>query len=248
MKTKKILAWTLVLMMLLTSTPLIAFADGDKDWTTLQPGDVMADKRIVGYDSDGDPIVKLEVRGKPVKTDLGADVILIVDNSGSMGGNNGQITYTEECGGTVTKAYGTWYCNEDYRHSYGSGTTPSGTTVKSDGHGGWICTKPVTKTTHRIDLAKEASKAFVQSVLGADSKNEVALIGFSSGTKNSGTHLNETGSKPNTINFTTNYTMIETRITNMSADGGTNYTEALQKAIGYADSRANKDKPLYVVM
>lgn len=93
---KRMLAMMMAIVMVMTLLPTSALAVGDD--TGLQEGDVRATKALVvddnnqpAVDSDGYYTVQITVQGKPKQAENGsnADVVLVVDNSGSMGSSVG---------------------------------------------------------------------------------------------------------------------------------------------------------------
>ena len=105
---------------------------------------------------------------------------------------------------------------------------------------------------NRMDTAKNAGKRFADGILTDSSDNKMAVIGFFSekteyiGIWPFGHYVTypairyETGltDQPNTI---------KTKINEMRADGGTDYTAALTKAKQILDGRQDKNRPGYVV-
>ena len=186
---KKLLALILTFIMVLGLLPSVAFAEGEE-------GKVTTTKTLVSNtpDNDGNYTIKLTVQGNPVSHDVqpNADVVLVIDCSGSMKQNN------------------------------------------------------------RMDTAKKAGKKFADGILKKDSGNKMAVIGFSSyaeeyigvwpfGYLQTYPAIRyETGltDQPNTI---------KTKINEMKADGGTDYTAALTKAKSILDGRQDKSRPGYVV-
>lgn len=184
---KKSLALILTFIMVLALVPSVAFAEGEE-------GKVTITKTLVSDtpDADGNYTIKLTVQGNPVTQNVrpNADVVLVVDCSGSMKDNN------------------------------------------------------------RMSTAKKAGKKFADGILTGNSDNKMAVIGFSSEeTEYIGNYpyyviypaiRYETGltDQPNTI---------KTKIDEMRADGGTDYTAALTKAKQLLDGRQDKTRPGYVV-
>lgn len=97
--------------------------------------------------------------------------------------------------------------------------------------------------TKRIVAATNVSKEFASSILSYNG-NQVAVIGFSHDSKKGGTD-------PKAIKvsqeLTNNVNDVNTEIDKMKADGGTNYTAALDKAYTYLDNRSDKTRPGYVI-
>ena len=82
---KKTLALILTFIMVLALVPSVAFAEGEE-------GKVTITKTLVSNtpDNDGNYTIKLTVQGNPVSHDVqpNADVVLVIDCSGSMKQNN----------------------------------------------------------------------------------------------------------------------------------------------------------------
>lgn len=85
---KRLLTWVLVLVMTLSLLPLNVLAD---EVNPPVPGEVTATKSCTSTpDEDGNYTITLTVQGNPVPsidtmtTPANADVVLVVDNSGSM--------------------------------------------------------------------------------------------------------------------------------------------------------------------
>ena len=90
-KTKhRVLSLAMALVMIFTLLPATAFA---VEGTVLEPGEVKATKTLLSEepDADGNYTLVLTVQGKdkPVETKSNADVVLVVDNSGSMASSVG---------------------------------------------------------------------------------------------------------------------------------------------------------------
>ena len=87
---KRLLTWVLVLVMTLSLLPLNVLADEIPEPDNM-PGKVTATKSCTtAPDADGNYTITLTVQGNPVSstdtttTSANADVVLVVDNSGSM--------------------------------------------------------------------------------------------------------------------------------------------------------------------
>ena len=86
---KRLLTWVLVLVMTLSLLPLNVLADEIPE-TDNTLGKVTATKSVTGPDATGNYTITLTVQGNPVPstetmtTSANADVVLVVDNSGSM--------------------------------------------------------------------------------------------------------------------------------------------------------------------
>lgn len=235
---KRLLTWVLVLVMTLSLLPLNVLADEIPE-TDNTPGKVTATKSCTTEpDSNGNYTITLTVQGNPVPstdtmtTPANADVVLVVDNSGSM----------ESKVGTPCEAPKNSFKNID--------PLEIGALVQCqfcDAKYLWpfipdVCTGQ-TGVTKRIVAATNVSKEFASSILSYNG-NQVAVIGFSHDSKKGGTD-------PKAIKvsqeLTNNVNDVNTEIDKMKADGGTNYTAALDKAYTYLDNRSDKTRPGYVI-
>lgn len=96
---KRLLTWVLVLVMTLSLLPLNVLAD---EVNSPLPGEVTATKSCTAMpDEDGNYTITLTVQGNPVPstdttmTPANADVVLVVDNSGSMSTKTGESCNTQ---------------------------------------------------------------------------------------------------------------------------------------------------------
>lgn len=231
----------IVMVMTLLPTSALAAA-GDTD---LQEGAVRATKALVlneknepAVDADGYYTVQITVQGKPKQAENGsnADVVLVVDNSGSMSSSVGEPCNTpkeqfEEQDMIVWKSYTCPKCGAEYSKTLLWDTRPEKCTGQ-------------TGTIPRIDAAKAVGKEFANSILAAGTGNQLAVIGFAHNEDRGGVD-----EKALTVsqNLTTDKNLIDTKIDQMKADGGTNYTAALAKAQEYLNNRSDKTRPGYVI-
>lgn len=235
---KRLLTWVLVLVMTLSLLPLNVLADEIPE-TDNTPGKVTATKSCTTEpDEHGNYMITLTVQGNTVPstetttTSANADVVLVVDNSGSMETNVGEL------------------CNEP-KASFRN-RTELGLSVYCPICGAWywkdfapdFCTGQKGKTP-RINAAKNVSKTFADSILKEGSGNQIAIIGFAHGSISGGTDENAiTVAQP----LTSDMNAVKDTINIMKADGGTNYTAALNKAYEYLSGRpANTTRPGYVI-
>lgn len=240
---KRLLAMMMAIVMVMTLLPTSALAAaGDTD---LQEGAVRATKALVlneknepAVDADGYYTVQITVQGKPKQAENGsnADVVLVVDNSGSMSSSVGEPCNTpkeqfEEQDMIVWKSYTCPKCGAEYSKTLLWDTRPEKCTGQ-------------TGTIPRIDAAKAVGKEFANSILAAGTGNQLAVIGFAHNEDRGGVD-----EKALTVsqNLTTDKNLIDTKIDQMKADGGTNYTAALAKAQEYLNNRSDKTRPGYVI-
>ena len=228
--------FTLILafaMIMCTFVPSAFAVDGTLS-DQLAPGEVKALKTVSGPDADGNYTINLSVQGKDAETvtPSAADVILVVDNSGSMGDK----TWTE-CSGTEFEelhyfwrtVYRCTTCGERYRPNH----VPS------------VCTGMI--GTSRMSTAIKVSKLFASEILSDNTDNRLGVIGFASGDHSSG------GTNNNDANVLAslgkNINDVNNAINKMKAGGGTNYTAALDKAKSMLSQRTGEDanRPAYVI-
>ena len=247
---KRLLTWVLVLVMTLSLLPLNVLADGGDSGA--EPDTVTATKFCTTEpDEHGYYTITLTVRGKPVSstesmtTPANADVVLVVDNSGSMSSSVGELCKTPKSNFTEGEPQSfivTWtpytcpICNAKYyKYTLGKILISDGVPEVCTGEKGRIS---------RINAAKNVSKEFANSILSYEG-NQVAVIGFSHGSEKGGADENAIKVSQE---LTRNPADVENAINKMEADGGTNYTAALDKAYTYLKNRSDKDgRPGYVI-
>lgn len=246
---KRLLAMMMAIVMVMTLLPTSALAAaGDTD---LQEGAVRATKALVlndenqpAVDPEGYYTVQITVQGKPKQAENGsnADVVLVVDNSGSMGSSVGEPCNTPK--DKFTKE------NEVLWYSYTCPTCGAKYTSSLEvlGHFIWDerpdqCTGQKGKIA-RIDAAKDVSKEFAKNILAAGTDNQLAVIGFAHNKDNGGV---DEEALTVSQDLTTDKDLIDTKIDQMKADGGTNYTAALDRAKDYLNNRTDTNRPGYVI-
>lgn len=236
----------MAIVMVMTLLPTSALAAGGD--TGLQEGQVRATKALVldnenkpAVDADGYYTVQITVQGKPKQAENGsnADVVLVVDNSGSMDSSVGEPCNTPK--EKFEKHYAVlWY-------SY---TCPTCGAKYTSSLAGFLwderperCTGQKGKTP-RIDAAKAVGKEFANSILTTGTGNRLAVIGFAHHKDNGGV---DEEALTVSQDLTDNLTEINKQIDQMKADGGTNYTAALAKAQEYLNNRTDTTRPGYVI-
>ena len=243
---KRLLAMMMAIVMVMTLLPTSALAAGGD--TGLQEGQVRATKALVldnenqpVKDADGYYTVQITVQGKPKQAENGsnADVVLVVDNSGSMDSSVGEPCNTPK---DMFKRE-----NEVLWYSY---TCPICGAKYTSSLAGFLwderperCTGQIGKIT-RIEAAKAVSGEFANSILAEGTGNQLAVIGFAH-------NKNEGGVDDQALtvsqDLTDNLAEINKQIDQMKADGGTNYTAALAQAQEYLNKRSDKTRPGYVI-
>ena len=229
---KRLLAGLLTVIMVMTMIPVTALAANS---TALNPGDVQAAKGIVSQtpDADGNYTIQLSVKGEPkeVSNASAADVVLVVDNSGSMASSVG-----EPCSATKKDIEDNGFlihtcpkCGALYLWPF----IPD----KCEGETG---------SESRIQTAKAVSKEFAQNIL-KEGDNRIAVIGFSHNSNKGG--ANDTKANKVVQPLTKQVGEAVSSIEKMKADGGTNYSAALKQAADWLSARpeAEKTRPSYVV-
>lgn len=241
MRLKRLISAFIACAMLVTFMPMQAFAASEVD------NAVTATKTLVGEmpDANGNYTIQLTVQGNPVTstTTSKADVVLVVDNSGSMATSVGSacgvskekfmpeehllwITYTcPNCGAKYTSS-----------HKIGEGYVWD---ERPDTCTGEIGAEP------RIETAQKVGKKFASSILNGENDNQMAVIGFSHGNRQGGATDQE--ALKVCQGLTNNFDDITNAIDDMEADGGTNYSAALQQAYNWLYDRTDKTRPAYVI-
>ena len=156
-KVKRTLSFLLTFVMLCSLLPMTAMA---------AQGDVTASKTAAYNEKTGEVTITMTVQGESVtqSTASKADVVLVVDNSGSMKEVKLCNTPKEEFE-RHTLYYKCLQCGKKYTLLYSED----------------FCTNPIGDTP-RIDTAKEVGKVFATNILSEDNQNKMAVIGFAGDT------------------------------------------------------------------
>lgn len=224
-KVKRTLSFLLTFVMLCSLLPMTAMAK------ELQPGEVAASK-TASYDAKNHEVtITMTVEGKEASqiTPSKADVVLVVDNSGSMVSSVGEPCKTPSS--EFKDAGQGWVECPECGAQYIGWFVPD------------FCTGEKGKEP-RIDTAKKVGKTFADSILSGENDNQMAVIGFAHGEK--GWH-GSTDAIRQELNLTDNVTDVKNTLDEMVADGGTDYTSALQEAYDMLNNRSETDRPGYVV-
>ena len=224
-KVKRTLSFLLTFVMLCSLLPMTAMAK------ELQPGEVAASK-TASYDAKNHEVtITMTVEGKEASqiTPSKADVVLVVDNSGSMVSSVGEPCKTPSS--EFKDAGQGWVECPECGAQYIGWLVPD------------FCTGEKGKEP-RIDTAKKVGKTFADSILSGENNNQMAVIGFAHGEKD---WLGSTDAIRQKLNLTDNVTDVKKTLDEMVADGGTDYTSALQEAYDMLNDRGETDRPGYVV-
>lgn len=228
-KVKRTLSFLLTFVMLCSLLPVTAMAK------ELQPGKVAASK-TASYDAENHEVtITMTVEGKEASqiTLSKADVVLVVDNSGSMASSVGEPCKTPSS--EFKDAGQGWVecpeCGAQYYRGFIGWFVPD------------LCTGEKGKEP-RIDTAKNVGKTFADSILSGENDNQMAVIGFAHGEKD---WFGSTDAIRQKLYLTKNVTDVKNTLDKMVADGGTDYTSALQEAHNMLNGRSETDRPGYVV-
>lgn len=234
-KVKRTLSFLLTFVMLCSLLPMTAMAK------ELQPGEVAASK-TASYDAENHEVtITMTVEGKEASqiTPSKADVVLVVDNSGSMASSVGEPCNTPKDQFVNAGLFGDGLikrcpeCGARYWNGPLFGYVPESCTGEKG-------------TEPRIDTAKKVGKKFADSILSGENENQMAVIGFAHGEESI---LPWWSTSPIKVeqNLTNDVNAVTDALDEMNADGGTDYTSALQEAYDMLASRSETDRPGYVV-
>ena len=234
-KVKRTLSFLLTFVMLCSLLPMTAMAK------ELQPGEVAASK-TASYDAENHEVtITMTVEGKEASqiTPSKADVVLVVDNSGSMASSVGEPCNTPKDQFVNAGLFGDGLikrcpeCGARYWNGPLFGYVPESCTGEKG-------------TEPRIDTAKKVGKKFADSILSGENENQMAVIGFAHGEESI---LPWWSTSPIKVeqNLTNDVNAVTGALDEMNADGGTDYTSALQEAYDMLASRSETDRPGYVV-
>lgn len=234
-KVKRTLSFLLTFVMLCSLLPMTAMAK------ELQPGEVAASK-TASYDAENHEVtITMTVEGKEASqiTPSKADVVLVVDNSGSMASSVGEPCNTPKDQFVNAGLFGDGLikrcpeCGARYWNGPLFGYVPESCTGEKG-------------TEPRIDTAKKVGKKFADSILSGENENQMAVIGFAHGEESI---LPWWSTSPIKVeqNLTNDVNAVTGALDEMNADGGTDYTSALQEAYDMLAGRSETDRPGYVV-
>ncbi|MDO4282612.1 MAG: MucBP domain-containing protein [Clostridia bacterium] len=224
-KTKTIKKFFASLLLLVTCSSNSLFATVSSSTTStmtkeeLTDGDVELVKTASWEDIENG-IARIDLTVKSKPVTRPVDIVLVVDKSGSMG--FGTTSSHSPCMNPNHQFSNGHFYNE-YNSQY---SWYEDNYSKSQG------------CTDRLDVAKSAVDTFLDTFYGNEENKEsrVALVTFSSDATKA-------------CDFTKSTSAITGALTNVSANGGTNYTKALTAAKEYIDGRSadTKSRPTYII-
>ena len=238
-KTKhRVLSLLMAMVMVFTLLPATAFA------AELDSGEVEATKTAT-YDEDtGKATITLSVKGKDVpgeSVSKPVDVVLVVDNSGSMDDephmgkcDGGPNDWVKKKVGHFLVDWNVYRCSKCGQYIKFGAIDPNDNTPIL----GWTyngCNAEITK----MNAAKNAAYTLIEDIYAANEENRIAIVSFESGIYYDGSIGLTKGDSTDNVQAVLN------AVDKMRADGGTNYTAALKQAQTYLVSSTTNDK--YVI-
>lgn len=222
-KVKRTLSFLLTFVMLCSLLPVTAMAK------ELQPGEVSAQKTASYDETKKEVTITMSVKGKNVEDEITetapVDVVMVVDNSGSMTEYPGIDCNSTEY--TAELIYdGIWIDIYSYH------CTECGKWLGLlQPNSGWECSGRITK----LSAAQKATYQLIDQIAAKNSDNRIGIVSFA-GSKG-GTGKSELNKKAciglQALNEENSLKDLYQAVDNMDADGGTNYTAAFDKAEEY---------------
>ena len=226
-KVKRTLSFLLTFVMLCGLLPMTAMAKEE-----LQPGQVAATKTASDYDAENNEVtITMTVEGKDAEdqTTVPApvDVVMVVDNSGSM---------TDwpriECNSTEYTKKLLLDSPIDIFDVYSYRCKECGRwlgLIKPNSN--WECWGSITK----LSAAQKATYQLIEQIAAKNPENQIGIVSFAG--DNGGTRKNELNGDAciglQALNEKDSLEKLYQAVDNMEAEGGTNYTAAFAKAEEY---------------
>lgn len=226
-KVKRTLSFLLTFVMLCSLLPMTAMAKEE-----LQPGQVAATKTASDYDAENNEVtITMTVEGKDAEdqTTVPApvDVVMVVDNSGSM---------TDwpriECNSTEYTKKLLLDSPIDIFDVYSYRCKECGRwlgLIKPNSN--WECWGSITK----LSAAQKATYQLIEQIAAKNPENQIGIVSFAG--DNGGTRKNELNGDAciglQALNEKDSLEKLYQAVDNMEAEGGTNYTAAFAKAEEY---------------
>ena len=222
-KVKRTLSFLLTFVMLCSLLPAMAMAK------ELKPGEVSAQKTASYDEKKNEVTITMSVKGKDVEDEITenapVDVVMVVDNSGSMTEYPGIDCNSTEY--TAELIYdGIWIDIYSYH------CTECGKWLGLlQPNSGWECSGRITK----LSAAQKATYQLIDQIAAKNSDNRIGIVSFAG--SRGGTGKNELNKNAciglQALNEENSLKDLYQAVDNMDADGGTNYTAAFDKAEEY---------------
>lgn len=222
-KVKRTLSFLLTFVMLCSLLPVTAMAK------ELQPGKVAAQKTASYDETKKEVTITMSVKGKNVEDEITetapVDVVMVVDNSGSMTEYPGIDCNSTEY--TAELIYdGIWIDIYSYH------CTECGKWLGLlQPNSGWECSGRITK----LSAAQKATYQLIDQIAAKNSDNRIGIVSFAGSKGGTGkSELNKNACIGlQALNEENSLKDLYQAVDNMDADGGTNYTAAFDKAEKY---------------
>lgn len=222
-KVKRTLSFLLTFVMLCSLLPVTAMAK------ELQSGEVAAQKTASYDETKKEVTITMSVKGKNVEDEITetapVDVVMVVDNSGSMTEYPGIDCNSTEY--TAELIYdGIWIDIYSYH------CTECGKWLGLlQPNSGWECSGRITK----LSAAQKATYQLIDQIAAKNSDNRIGIVSFAGSKGRTGkSELNKKACIGlQALNEENSLKDLYQAVDNMDADGGTNYTAAFDKAEEY---------------
>lgn len=222
-KVKRTLSFLLTFVMLCSLLPVTAMAK------ELKPGEVSAQKTASYDETKKEVTITMSVKGKNVEDEITetapVDVVMVVDNSGSMTEYPGIDCNSTEY--TAELIYdGIWIDIYSYH------CTECGKWLGLlQPNSGWECSGRITK----LSAAQKATYQLIDQIAAKNSDNRIGIVSFAGSRGGTGkSELNKNACIGlQALNEENSLKDLYQAVDNMDADGGTNYTAAFDKAEEY---------------
>ncbi len=233
-KVKRTLSFLLTFVMLCSLLPVTAMAK------ELRPGEVAAQKTASYDETKKEVTITMSVKGKNVEDEITetapVDVVMVVDNSGSMTEYPGIDCNSTEY--TAELIYdGIWIDIYSYH------CTECGKWLGLlQPNSGWECSGRITK----LSAAQKATYQLIDQIAAKNSDNQIGIVSFAG--SEGGTGKSELNKEAciglQALNEEKSLKDLYQAVNNMDADGGTNYTAAFDKAEEYL---SDSDRAKFII-
>lgn len=233
-KVKRTLSFLLTFVMLCSLLPVTAMAK------ELQSGEVAAQKTASYDETKKEVTITMSVKGKNVEDEITetapVDVVMVVDNSGSMTEYPGIDCNSTEY--TAELIYdGIWIDIYSYH------CTECGKWLGLlQPNSGWECSGRITK----LSAAQKATYQLIDQIAAKNSDNQIGIVSFAG--SEGGTGKSELNKEAciglQALNEEKSLKDLYQAVNNMDAGGGTNYTAAFDKAEEYL---SDSDRAKFII-